>query len=71
MSRSVTGRDSKPVFLLQIETVRKAAAHYTTSSADEFVLIGALWREFAATIVRFQRRNALNARKDPHGKPVG
>ena len=40
-------------------------------SADEFVLIGALLQHFAATIVRLQRRNALNARKDPHGKPVG
>lgn len=41
------------------------------TSADEFVLIGALSQRFAATIVRLQRRNALNARKDPHGKPVG
>ena len=71
MSQSVTGGGSKPVFLLQIETVLEAAAHYTASSADEFVLIGALWRGFAATIVRLHRRNALNARKDPHGKPVG
>ena len=71
MSQSVTGGGSKPVFLLQIETVLEAAAHYTASSADEFVLIGALERDFAATIVRLHRRNALNARKDPHGKPVG
>ena len=71
MSQSVTGGASKPVFLLQIETVRKAAAHYTASMADEFVLTGALWRDFAATMVRLHRCNALNARKDPHGKPVG
>ena len=71
MSRSVTGRGSKPVLLLQIETILEAAARYRARSADEFVLIGALWRDFAATMVRLQRRNALNARKDPHGKPVG
>ena len=71
MSRSVTGRGSKPVLLLQIETILEAAARCTASSANEFVLIGALWRDFAATIVRLHRRNALNARKDPHGKPVG
>ena len=71
MSQSVTGGASKPVFLLQIETVLEAAGRYTASSADEFVLIGALWRDLAATIGRLHRRNALNARKDPHGKPVG
>ena len=57
--------------MLQIETVLEEAVRRTASMADEFVLIGALERDFAATIVRLHRRNALNARKDPHGKPVG
>lgn len=59
--------------MLQIETNCCGVPPSTATQAptDEFVLIGALERDFAATIVRLQRRNALNARKDPHGKPVG